>query len=127
MTGETLTEQGVAHNVKAMVLELRQSEEDARRHFQVEEGKQNEARLEERRIQRTRRGLEILAERGAHSFRLVHSRPRGGCENGLGSGVEGWGYHISPWPFFPNSLTFFMSPSLLFNLELMEFLLGFCS
>ncbi|XP_070309168.1 NEDD8 ultimate buster 1 isoform X3 [Odocoileus virginianus] len=61
--GETLTEQGVAHNVKAMVLELRQSEEDARRHFQVEEGKQNEARLEERRIQRTRRGLEILAER----------------------------------------------------------------
>ncbi|KAB0375779.1 NEDD8 ultimate buster 1 isoform X1 [Muntiacus reevesi] len=61
--GETLKEQGVTHNVKAMVLELKQSEEDVRKNFQVEEEKQNEAKLEEKRIQRTKRGLEILAER----------------------------------------------------------------
>uniref|UniRef100_A0AC11BVY6 Negative regulator of ubiquitin like proteins 1 n=1 Tax=Ovis aries TaxID=9940 RepID=A0AC11BVY6_SHEEP len=63
--GETLKEQGVTHNVKAMVLELKQSEEDVRKTFQVEEEKQNEAKLEEKRIQRTKRGLEILAERAA--------------------------------------------------------------
>ncbi|XP_068828399.1 NEDD8 ultimate buster 1 isoform X1 [Capricornis sumatraensis] len=61
--GDTLKEQGVTHNVKAMVLELKQSEEDVRKTFQVEEEKQNEAKLEEKRIQRTKRGLEILAER----------------------------------------------------------------
>jgi len=61
--GKTLEEQGVTHNVKAMVLELKQSEEDVRKHFQVEEEEQNEAELKEKRIQRTKRGLEILAER----------------------------------------------------------------
>ncbi|KAM5205566.1 NEDD8 ultimate buster 1 isoform 1-T1 [Hipposideros larvatus] len=61
--GKSLEEQGVTHNVKAMVLELKQSEEDARRNFQVEEEEQNEAKLEEKTIQRTKRGLEILAER----------------------------------------------------------------
>ncbi|KAM9592543.1 LOW QUALITY PROTEIN: NEDD8 ultimate buster 1 [Trichechus inunguis] len=61
--GKTLEEQGVTHNVKAMVLELKQSEEDVRRNFQVEEEEQNEAELKEKRIQRTKRGLEILAER----------------------------------------------------------------
>uniref|UniRef100_A0A8B9WSF8 NEDD8 ultimate buster 1 n=1 Tax=Bos mutus grunniens TaxID=30521 RepID=A0A8B9WSF8_BOSMU len=63
--GETLKEQGVTHNVKAMVLELKQSEEDVRKNVQVEEEKRNEAKLEEKRIQRTKRGLEILAERAA--------------------------------------------------------------
>lgn len=63
-TGKALEEQGVTHNVKAMVLELKQSEEDARRNFQVEEEEQSEAELKEKRIQRTKRGLEILAERG---------------------------------------------------------------
>uniref|UniRef100_A0A671FZP8 Negative regulator of ubiquitin like proteins 1 n=1 Tax=Rhinolophus ferrumequinum TaxID=59479 RepID=A0A671FZP8_RHIFE len=63
--GKSLEEQGVTHNVKAMVLELKQSEEDARKSFQVEEEEQNEARLEEQTIARTRRGLEILAERAA--------------------------------------------------------------
>ncbi|OBS78684.1 hypothetical protein A6R68_18927, partial [Neotoma lepida] len=61
--GKSLEEQGVTHNVKAMVLELKQSEEDARKNFQVEEEEQNEAELKEKRIQRTKRGLEILAER----------------------------------------------------------------
>lgn len=86
MTGETLKEQGVTHNVKAMVLELKQSEEDVRKHFQVEEEKQNEAKLEEKRIQRTKRGLEILAERGTQSFRLFHSRPRRGLREWAGLG-----------------------------------------
>ncbi|XP_036268600.1 NEDD8 ultimate buster 1 isoform X2 [Pipistrellus kuhlii] len=62
--GKALEEQGVTHNVKAMVLELKQSEEDAKKNFQVEEEEQNEAELKEKRIQRTKRGLEILAERG---------------------------------------------------------------
>ncbi|XP_014443981.1 NEDD8 ultimate buster 1 [Tupaia chinensis] len=61
--GKTLEEQGVTHNVKAMVLELKHSEEDVRKNFQVEEEEQNEAELKEKRIQRTKRGLEILAER----------------------------------------------------------------
>ncbi|XP_059788991.1 NEDD8 ultimate buster 1 isoform X1 [Balaenoptera ricei] len=61
--GKTLEEQGVTHNVKAMVLELKQSEEDVRKNSQVEEEEQNEAKLKEKRIQRTKRGLEILAER----------------------------------------------------------------
>lgn len=60
----------MTHNVKAMVLELKQSEEDVRKNSQVEEEEQNEARLKEKRIQRTKRGLEILAERGTQSFRL---------------------------------------------------------
>nr|XP_055248404.1 NEDD8 ultimate buster 1 isoform X12 [Gorilla gorilla gorilla] len=65
--GKTLEEQGVAHNVKAMVLELKQSEEDARKNFQLEEEEQNEAKLKEKQIQRTKRGLEILAKRAAET------------------------------------------------------------
>ncbi|XP_063524061.1 NEDD8 ultimate buster 1 isoform X5 [Pongo pygmaeus] len=65
--GKTLEEQGVAHNVKAMVLELKQSEEDVRKNFQLEEEEQNEAELKEKQIQRTKRGLEILAKRAAET------------------------------------------------------------
>lgn len=72
-TGKSLEEQGVKHNVKAMVLELKQSEEDARKNFQDEEEEQNEAKLKEKRIQRTKRGLEILAERGTRRPGLVAS------------------------------------------------------
>ncbi|PNJ09000.1 NUB1 isoform 2 [Pongo abelii] len=65
--GKTLEEQGVAHNVKVMVLELKQSEEDVRKNFQLEEEEQNEAELKEKQIQRTKRGLEILAKRAAET------------------------------------------------------------
>ncbi|XP_078199571.1 NEDD8 ultimate buster 1 isoform X1 [Callithrix jacchus] len=65
--GKTLEEQGVTHNVKAMVLELKQSEEDMRKNFQLEEEEQNEAELKEKRIERTKRGLEILAKRAAET------------------------------------------------------------
>ncbi|XP_053527878.1 NEDD8 ultimate buster 1 [Artibeus jamaicensis] len=61
--GKALEEQGVTHNVKAMVLELKQSEEDVRKDFRVQEEEQNEAEQKEKKIQRTKRGLEILAER----------------------------------------------------------------
>ncbi|XP_066091420.1 NEDD8 ultimate buster 1 isoform X2 [Saccopteryx bilineata] len=61
--GKALEEQGVMHNVKAMVLELKQSEEDVKKNSQVEEEELNEVELKEKRIQRMKRGLEILAER----------------------------------------------------------------
>ncbi|XP_072508281.1 NEDD8 ultimate buster 1 isoform X1 [Notamacropus eugenii] len=61
--GKTLEEQGITHNVKALVLELKQSEEDVRRNLQEEELEQTEADKKEKRMQRTKRGLEILAQR----------------------------------------------------------------
>uniref|UniRef100_A0A8C6DDM6 NEDD8 ultimate buster 1 n=1 Tax=Moschus moschiferus TaxID=68415 RepID=A0A8C6DDM6_MOSMO len=86
--GETLKEQGVTHNVKAMVLELKQSEEDMRKNFQVEEEKQNEAKLEEKRIQRTKRGLEILAERAAEMVMDPEATPYLDIANQTGRSIR---------------------------------------
>ncbi|XP_065438776.1 NEDD8 ultimate buster 1 isoform X1 [Chrysemys picta bellii] len=65
--GKTLEEQGVTHNVKVMVLELRQSEEDTRKKVQEEEMQHEEETMKEKerkqRMKRTKKGLEILATR----------------------------------------------------------------
>ncbi|XP_070585665.1 NEDD8 ultimate buster 1 [Erythrolamprus reginae] len=65
--GKTLEEQGVTHNVKMMVLELKLSEEETRRKIREEEIQYEQEALKSKeisqRMKRTKRGLEILAER----------------------------------------------------------------
>nr|XP_048693498.1 NEDD8 ultimate buster 1 isoform X4 [Caretta caretta] len=64
---KTLEEQGITHNVKVMVLELRQSEEDTKKKVQEEEMQHEEETMKEKerkeRMKRTKKGLEILATR----------------------------------------------------------------
>lgn len=73
-SGKTLEEQGVTHNVKVMVLELKLSEEETRRKIREEEIQYEQEALKKKeinqRMQRTKRGLEILAERGKGTFSL---------------------------------------------------------
>ncbi|XP_074842424.1 NEDD8 ultimate buster 1 [Carettochelys insculpta] len=64
---KTLEEQGVTHNVKVMVLELKQSEEDAKKEVHEEEMQHERETMKEKekneRMRRTKKGLEILATR----------------------------------------------------------------
>uniref|UniRef100_A0A8C3KP49 Negative regulator of ubiquitin like proteins 1 n=1 Tax=Calidris pygmaea TaxID=425635 RepID=A0A8C3KP49_9CHAR len=61
--GKTLGDQGVTHNAKVMVLQLEQSDEETRRKVQEEELQRKKEKEINDKMQRTKKGLEILAER----------------------------------------------------------------
>lgn len=62
--GKTLEDQGVTHNAKVMVLQLEQSDEETKRKVQEEELQCKKEKEINDKMQRTKKGLEILAERG---------------------------------------------------------------
>ncbi|NXU61944.1 NUB1 protein, partial [Horornis vulcanius] len=61
--GKTLEDQGVTHNAKVMVLQLEQSDEETKRKVQEEELQCKKEKEINDKMQRTKKGLEILAER----------------------------------------------------------------
>uniref|UniRef100_A0A8B9NY65 Negative regulator of ubiquitin like proteins 1 n=1 Tax=Apteryx owenii TaxID=8824 RepID=A0A8B9NY65_APTOW len=61
--GKTLEDQGVTHNAKVMVLQLEQSDEETKRKVQEEELQRQKEKEISDKMQRTKKGLEILAER----------------------------------------------------------------
>lgn len=63
-SGKTLEDQGVTHNAKVMVLQLEQSDEETKRRVQEEELQCKKEKEINDKMQRTKKGLEILAERG---------------------------------------------------------------
>ncbi|NXK52037.1 NUB1 protein, partial [Chauna torquata] len=65
--GKTLEDQGVTHNAKVMVLQLEQSDEETKRKVQEEELQRKKEKEISDKMQRTKKGLEILAEREEYS------------------------------------------------------------
>lgn len=61
--GKTLEDQGVTHNAKVMVLQLEQSDEETKRKVQEEELQCKKEKEINDKMQRTKKGLEILSER----------------------------------------------------------------
>ncbi|NXA08740.1 NUB1 protein, partial [Sapayoa aenigma] len=61
--GKTLEDQGVTHNAKVMVLQLEQSDEETKRKVEEEELQCKKEKEISDKMQRTKKGLEILAER----------------------------------------------------------------
>ncbi|XP_042744292.1 NEDD8 ultimate buster 1 isoform X1 [Lagopus leucura] len=61
--GRTLEDQGVTHNAKVMVLQLEQSDEETKRKVHEEELQRKKEKDISEKMQRTKKGLEILAER----------------------------------------------------------------
>ncbi|NXY88670.1 NUB1 protein, partial [Alcedo cyanopectus] len=61
--GKTLEDQGVTHNAKVMVLQLEQSDEETKRKVEEEELQCKKKRELNEKMQRTKKGLEILSER----------------------------------------------------------------
>ncbi|XP_032537807.1 NEDD8 ultimate buster 1 [Chiroxiphia lanceolata] len=61
--GKTLEDQGVTHNAKVMVLQLEQSDEETKRKVQEEELQCKKEKEINDKMQRTKKGLEILAQR----------------------------------------------------------------
>ncbi|NXJ09625.1 NUB1 protein, partial [Odontophorus gujanensis] len=61
--GKALEDQGVTHNAKVMVLQLEQSDEETKRKVQEEELQRKKEKDISDKMQRTKKGLEILAER----------------------------------------------------------------
>ncbi|NXI47314.1 NUB1 protein, partial [Galbula dea] len=60
--GKTLEDQGVTHNAKVMVLQLEQSDKETRRKVQEEELQCKKEKEINDKMQRTKKGLEILAK-----------------------------------------------------------------
>ncbi|NXX91372.1 NUB1 protein, partial [Centropus bengalensis] len=84
--GKTLQDQGVTHNAKVMVLQLDQSDEETKRKVQEEELKCKKEKEINDRMQRTKKGLEILA--GREEYMDPDSAPYLDIANQTGRSIE---------------------------------------